>query len=283
MRNYEVGILPESSCFSFSPSEHTQQLFYYPIWCGHYYCNSEYYIKRESYPPLLLVYVCDGCFSLELAAETYEARAGQVIFFDCCQPHYYYAKEYTEFYYIHFDGPEAHRLCQYINQSSGILIDGPDNEKIRQALADMLSFYEAGNNESVVASSCRIYSLFSLLDNPAISPRLRKNDDSINRAIDYIRSNVGKKITLQELADVAGLSIYYFSHLFKELTGQSPIEFIIYSRIDQAKVLLANTSLPVSKIAQQVGYPNSSNLITLFTHRVGCSPSQFRKTSSRGI
>ena len=76
---------------------------------------------------------------------------------------------------------------------------------------------------------------------------------------------------------VSASRVCAFSRLFKEMTGLSPNNFVIYSRIDQAKALLTTTDLSVAEISAQVGYPNSSNLITLFTQRVGCSPSQFRK------
>ena len=282
MQNFEIGILPSSSCFSFSPAIQTQKLFYYHTWCGHFYCTDEYYVKRETYPPLLLVYVCSGSFHVELGRKTYTATAGQVVFFDCAQPHHYYTTEQSEFYYLHFDGPQAHELCHYINKSSGVVIDSANNADIEQALAEMLHFYENGNSESVFATSGRIYHLLTLLDNPLVSPRLKKNDDSISRAISHIRAHVGQKITLQELADISGLSVYYFSHLFKEMTGQSPNEFIIHSRIDQAKTLLACTNYPIAEIARQVGYPNSGNLITHFTQRVGCPPMQFRKKNRIG-
>lgn len=284
MQNFEVGILPQSICFSFSPSAQVQKLFYYPIWCGHYYCNEEYYIKRKTYPPLLLVYVCEGSLFVELESEGYEANAGQVILLDCQQPHYYYAKKYVEFFYIHFDGPQAHEVCKYLTSiNGGILFQSENTQRIRQELEDIVQFYENGNSESAIASSSRIYHLFTQLDNPNRSLRLQKNDDSINRTVAYIRKNVGKKMSLQELAKLSGLSVYYFSHLFKELTGQSPTEFVIHSRIDQAKILLVNTNLSIAEIAQQVGYPNSGNLITLFTQRVGCSPSQFRKDTRHGM
>lgn len=277
MQSFEIGILPESVCFSFSPDAKTREMFYYPTMCGHFYCNEEYYIKRDSFHPLLLVYVCEGAFHLELDRGNYTARKGQVLFFDCRQPHYYYADGPLEFYYVHFDGPQAHAICQYINRSSGVCMDGKNNEQIRQALEDLIAFYEQGNSESVMQSSQRMYQLLALLDDPVLSPRLQKNDDSINRAIAYIRANVGKRITLHELAAMSGLSDYYFSHLFKEMTGFSPSNFMIYARIDQAKSLLTTTNLSVAQIAKQIGYPNSSNLIVQFTRRVGCSPAQFRE------
>ena len=277
MKTYEIGVLPESEWFFFSPSEETKKMFYYHTMCGHFYCSRDYYIKRETYPPLLLVYVTRGTFFLELKDDTYEAHAVQIAFFDCRQPHYYHASDDLEFYFVHFDGPQAHELCRYINQTSGLIIEGENNSAILRMMEDMVMFYQDGGSESVFETSARIYQMLMLLNNPIQSPRLKKNDDSMSRVVSYIRSHVGKRITLQEMADIAGLSLYYFSHLFKEMTGQSPNEFVIYSRIDRAKALLLTSDLSIAEISREVGYPNSSNLITLFTKRVGCPPAQFRK------
>ena len=90
MKTYEIGVLPESEWFFFSPAEDTRQMFYYHTMCGHFYCNRDYYIKRDTYPPLLLVYVKAGTFCLELSGKQYEVNAGQIAFFDCQQPHYYH-------------------------------------------------------------------------------------------------------------------------------------------------------------------------------------------------
>ncbi|WP_122791256.1 AraC family transcriptional regulator [Intestinibacillus sp. Marseille-P6563] len=277
MKNYEIGVLPASTWFFFSPTEDTKKLFYYHTMCGHFFCTKDYYIKRKTFPVLLLVYVQHGEFYLELEDGHYTAQAGQIAFFDCRQPHYYHGSDDLEFYYLHFDGPQASELCRYINQNSGVVIDGENNDTILKILDEMILFYQNGGNESIFTTSARIYRLLMLLNSPIISPRLKKNDDSLIRAVSYIRSNVGKRISLQELADVAGLSVYYFSHLFKEMTGQSPTEFVINSRIDQAKALLLTSDLSVAEVSRQVGYPNSSNLISLFAKRVGCSPAQFRK------
>ena len=51
MKTYEIGVLPESEWFFFSPSEETKKMFYYHTMCGHFYCSRDYYIKRETYPP----------------------------------------------------------------------------------------------------------------------------------------------------------------------------------------------------------------------------------------
>ena len=280
MQSFEIGILPNSSSFSFSPSKETRELFYYQTACGHLYCSKDYYIKRDFFPPLLLLYVCSGSLYVELGDANYEVTDGKILLLDCAQPHYYYAKDMLEFYYLHFDGPQAHTLCSYLNRSCGVVIDGPNNQKVAQRLEEMIRFYEEDHMESIFECSAQLYRLMSLLDHPVRSPRLKKNDDAINRAILYIRSHADQTISLHDLAQRAGLSDYYFSHLFKEMTGFSPSNYQINVRIDQAKALLSTTDLPLARIAQRLGYPNSSNLIVQFTRRVGCSPADFRKEST---
>lgn len=280
MQSFEIGILPDSNSFSFSPSKETRKLFYYQTACGHLYCSKDYYIKRDFFPPLLLIYVCSGVLYVELGDAKYQVTDGKILLLDCAQPHYYYANDLLEFYYLHFDGPQAHELCQYLNRSCGVVIEGPNNREVGQRMAEMIRFYEADRIESVFECSSRLYCLMSLLDHPVLSPRLQKNDDAINRAILYIRSHADQTITLHELAQRAGLSDYYFSHLFKEMTGFSPSNYHINVRIDQAKALLTNTDLSLTRIAQRLGYPNSSNLIVQFTRRVGCSPADFRRENA---
>lgn len=275
----EIGILPQSFCLNFTPRKPTSSLFFHPTGCGHFFCSHEYYIKRDFFPPLLLAYVRAGTLCLNMDNQHYEAGSGQLLLFDCTRPHHYYAAaDGLEFLYVHFDGANSHELCSYINQTCGVLIDGPQNAKIETALLEMMAFYQSGGSESLFASSLRLYQMLSLFDEAIMSPCLRKNDDSIHRAIAYIRTHVGEKITLHQLAQISGLSDYYFSRLFKEMTGFSPNEFVINTRIDQAKVLLTNTPLFILDISKQVGYPNSSNLITHFIRRVGVSPTQYRKS-----
>ena len=273
----EIGILPKSTGVNFTPPKPAASLFFHVTHCGHLFCSHEYYIKRDSFPPLLLAYICAGTLCLDTGGQHYEASPGQVLLLDCTEPHHYYAKIMGWNSFMYILTAQIPMSCANISRSRGILIDGPQNSKIEAALLDMLDFYESGETNTLFASSLRLYQILSLFDDAIKSPCLRKNDDSIYRSIVYIRTHVGKKIALHQLAQIAGLSDYYFSRLFKEMTVFSPTEFVINTRIDQAKVLLTSTSLSILEISKQVGYPNSSNLITHFIRRVGMSPTQYRK------
>lgn len=274
MKSVDPGIRSESICFSFTPSQTAKNLLFYPTWCGHYFCTSSYYMKRDSYPPMLAAFVRKGRFYIQYRGEQHIAEAGDVLLLDCMEPHYYRAEDGLEFVYMHFDGSNSHEICRRITDLHGWLIRRDNNLLIGNLLYDMVQFYEHDGIESDIQSSMRIYRLFELL----LAPSAQENADisPVDQAILYIRSHIGQSISVDELASHVCLSTSYFAHLFKRRTGFSPAEYIIKSRIEHARVLLAHSTMPISEIATEVGYSSSGSLINLFVKRIGMSPRQYR-------
>lgn len=275
MKAVDPGILPQSVCFSFTPPEMAKRLLFYHTWCGHYFCTENYFIRRDSFPPLLAMYVRKGVFRVEYRGEVRRARRGDVILLDCTEPHYYHAEDGLEFVYMHFDGANAHELCRHIMSAQGWLIQRDTNILVGKLILDMVEFYKRDGLEPPFDSSMRIYQLFHLLFSP--THQEREASEPIQDAIQYIRANVGKPLTLDELAKVAKLSPCYFSHCFKRQSGFSPMEYVINTRIDRAKTLLARTSRSVEEIAYEVGYASSGSFINQFVKRAGMSPSRYRR------
>ena len=84
------------------------------------------------------------------------------------------------------------------------------------------------------------------------------DEDYISRIKKYITEHYNSELSIKELADFVHLSPEYLTRLFKKETGMTPKDYIIECRISTAKDLLANSSLPVSMIASEVGYHNFS-------------------------
>ena len=269
----DPGILSHSICFSFTPSETTRQLLFYPTWCGHYYCTDRYYIDRPFYPPLLVMYICRGVMHIRFRGHSCDAHAGDIVLIDCAQPHYYRAENGAEFLYMHFDGSNSHELSRYIIEQHDFLIQRNNNYMIRDLLSDMVDLYTRNEVETDFDSSMRIYRILEILMKPTDEERANSPVDDV---IQYIRANISNPITLEELADVANLSVYYFAHCFKEETGFAPLEYVINTRIERAKALLLRTSMPISEIAYEVGYRSAGSLSNAFLKRVGVSPGSYR-------
>lgn len=97
------------------------------------------------------------------------------------------------------------------------------------------------------------------------------------RVKDHIDAHFAEEFSLQQLADSLRVSPYYLSHVFKDVTGYSPLQYVLRRRIGEAQTLLITTGLPITHIAAQVGYDNVSHFNAQFAKAVGMSPRTFRK------
>lgn len=223
---------------------------------------------------VLLAYVRSGDFFLDYANQKFFLSKGQAFLIDCHKPHYYHASENLEFVYIHYGGCNTAALYEYITSQHGFIFGG---EKAKQAGALILQLAERHDREEILDApefSMAIYQLIMLLAsrNTEISP----SENPVDITMKYIQDNVGKKITLDELSDLVGLSKYHYAHLFKTETGYSPIEYVINTRLNKAKALLKTTGASISEIAYTVGYDNPGSFINLFCGKEGYSPTAFR-------
>ncbi len=105
----------------------------------------------------------------------------------------------------------------------------------------------------------------------------------LQRAIDYINNNLAADIALEGIAGAVSMSPYHFAHLFKETTGDSPHQYVIRLRVEHAKSLLRATELPVTEIAQRVGYANAGHFSSAFHRCVGFTPTQYRSGGGLAI
>uniref|UniRef100_UPI004027EC38 AraC family transcriptional regulator n=1 Tax=Eubacterium sp. TaxID=142586 RepID=UPI004027EC38 len=95
--------------------------------------------------------------------------------------------------------------------------------------------------------------------------------------LSYIRKNIDKNITLEELAQVSGMSPRYFCRVFKSMTGRTPIEYVNYYRIETASQMLITTGESVTDIALNCGFNDMSYFSKMFKKLKGISPSKFRQ------
>jgi len=102
-------------------------------------------------------------------------------------------------------------------------------------------------------------------------------DDLGKQMKEYIDQNYMRQITLQSIADALHFSPYYLAHVFKKMTGYSPMQYLLRRRIGEAQSLLISTDLPIGRVAEMVGYETQSYFNLQFSKHVGMSPKRFRK------
>lgn len=99
----------------------------------------------------------------------------------------------------------------------------------------------------------------------------------VRMAKQYIQNHYSEPITQEEVSSAVGLSAAYFSALFKKVEGEGFAKYLIGVRMEQAKILLRETNIPVSKICQQVGYNDLKHFTHTFEKTTGVKPTVYRK------
>ena len=148
------------------------------------------------------------------------------------------------------------------------------------ACAEMLSVRTAGNVKRVAAFAhlLAIYIAEKYTNVAAQRPdyrgglpiaRLRKIED-------YVRAHLAESMSIETLAELAELSPFHFSRVFKQATGMTPLQFVIRERMLQAQQLIRETCRSLIEIALEVGYTSPSHFAQVFRRTVGMVPTQFR-------
>lgn len=102
------------------------------------------------------------------------------------------------------------------------------------------------------------------------------SDRRLARVIEYMSCHLEDRITLDDLAREAGISVHHFGRRFRELTGMGPATYLTELRMERARRLLKTTDLPVADVAVRCGYPRPSAFSTAFLRHVGLTPRRFR-------
>ena len=111
-----------------------------------------------------------------------------------------------------------------------------------------------------------------------LRPRIRGGlpPRAMRRVREYVEAHLEETISIQALADTAGLSMYHFARAFKQSEGITPHDYLVQCRVRRAQELLAGTDLPLSEIALAAGFSDQSHCARRFREQMGVTPSDYR-------
>lgn len=105
------------------------------------------------------------------------------------------------------------------------------------------------------------------------------DDKSENIAVlgkKHIDKMINQHISVEKICDMIKISRAQFYRVFKANFNITPAEYILQTKIDAAKILLAHSEQPIGEIAMRFDFANFPHFSRTFRKYVGCSPSEYR-------
>jgi AraC-like DNA-binding protein len=122
----------------------------------------------------------------------------------------------------------------------------------------------------------------ALASAPGQSPELQESRERIDRVLTHLHLQYARAIPLEELADIAALSVSGLHRLFRRHTGTTVSDYLIRMRIGDACARLSATGQPIGHIADAVGYGSLANFNRQFRAQTGMTPREYRNVFRRG-
>lgn len=277
MKTREELITPESDYFIYSPSRLAQEMFLYPMQCGHFTYQPGYSLTRESFDSFLLMYITAGELDLVSEDQAQHVAAGSFVLIDCYKKHSYSTKTGWECLWCHFDGITARAYYNNVISHLNNVFSMPENCSALRKLQAMLQIFQEGAivREPLMSKYLTDILTDFLLCAPS-AENARNYAGIAEETISYISEHFQEDITVDHLAARAGLSQYHFIRTFKKETGFTPHEYLINTRIATARYLLKNSRLPVKEICFAAGFSSESVFCSAFKKHQGMTPVQYR-------
>ena len=109
------------------------------------------------------------------------------------------------------------------------------------------------------------------------APAMPHPDLPLAMAVSHLEAHFDEDLRLEDLADIAHLSVNHFVHQFGRIFGLPPMRYLKELRVQRACTLLRTTSMSVTEVAAAVGLVDSNYFSRVFTSVMGLSPTKFRR------
>lgn len=280
MKSCEKFVSANSHYYIYSASVTAEEMFFYPLHTGNFTYEPGYLLRRDSFDSFLIMYIKRGTLTIDYGEKTEVASEGSFIFLDCYKPHGYSCDVECEALWCHFDGVLAKRYYENIVSHLGNIINLPDANTVVSKMNALFNIFHNHNHikEPLISKYLNDILTSFLLYSPQSITSTNYVDMSED-IISYINEHFAENIMVSDLASIAKLSQYHFIRTFKKETGFTPHEYIINTRITNAKYLLKNSTLPIKDICFDTGFSSESVFCSSFKKYVGITPAQYRNAT----
>jgi AraC family transcriptional regulator len=153
---------------------------------------------------------------------------------------------------------------------------GRTDPVIQSVMLSLAAALEAGAPELYAETAAEFLATHLLVRYAGLAASTKRRDFRMERVEEYMRAHLCESVSLEAMANHAGLSRFQFLRAFKKAHGETPMKRLTRLRMEHAKRLLCSTANSITDLAFQCGYENPSHFASAFRRWTGTSPSDYR-------
>lgn len=244
--------------------------------------HDQYRINRESGHDGFHFFRCmDGEGRVEAGNRSFTVGKNTVVILYPNEPHCYYpVKEPWMVDWVTFAGSGIYPLLSYLEIDRTMAFDLTDPELMSSEIGELREMLKENRHSLKLDVSCQFYKMLTgLYWNMSVdrNPSREYQYKKIEPVVRFIEENYSKPLTLDALAEKAGVSPKHFCLLFREAMHVRPFRFINSLRINECKrMLLERREMSIAEISAQCGYENICYFNQVFKSVTGITPTEFR-------
>ncbi len=224
-----------------------------------------------------VLYVTCGSGRVICGDVTVPVKAGDMVVVDCFAAHSIIPDEEIHFFCLIIDRSfcKYHSIDPFLLHFTPLIQSAEAGEKMKRVMEACER--EEPFQDAAIKSAVLELMVFLCRFHSAPKPEAELVEDAavghVRNAIEYIKENLGKKLSADEVAARAGLSKYYFLRVFKRVTGYTMTQYINLIRCEYAKELLTSGNYSIKEVALLCGFENYSYFTNVFKKYIGVLPS----------
>ena len=199
-----------------------------------------------------------------------------------CPTHWHYngVVDFACFYFVEQSGALLERFLRITSEAAEPLpfSDARVGALAQQLLNERQKGSAADERFMVKLADVMLEQAYRVLTTPETRMLLPRHAQfqRLQKVLPYIREHLADDLSAQHLAELAGVSIAHFRRLFQDAMGAPVHSYIVAARLEQARMLLATTSQPISRIAEDCGFSSQSHFTACFRAAHAATPAQYR-------
>lgn len=244
--------------------------------------NQSHIQRPEGYPSYHFLYSKSGQGRLFIDGKDFTIDDNTGFFFQPGIPHEYFAEaEPWTTWWITFDGYAVKELLNVVELGRYDVFHISDMEKLHQLHRDVYAAAASARPASGYDASHMLYRFLLELKSCVGAETLKTRRDrhqQLQSLIMFIDDHYNKSISLNDMAEITGVTPQHLCRLFKLAFNMRPFEYLTRYRLQKAKEILVGSGNPALKeVAAIIGYNDTSYFCSVFRQYEGMTPIEFKR------